>query len=74
MLCALCFVLCASCLVLKITPFGQNWLLCAHALCFMLGRARQKDPIFVSRSARLLLLAICSVRMLRASCFVLGER
>jgi hypothetical protein len=39
----------------------------------MLGHARQKDPIFVSRSARLLLLAICSVRMLRvhASCFVL---
>jgi hypothetical protein len=32
----------------------------------MLGRARQKDLIFVSRSARLLLLAICSVRMLRA--------
>jgi hypothetical protein len=32
----------------------------------MLGHARQKDPIFVSRSARLLLLAICSVRMLRA--------
>jgi hypothetical protein len=39
----------------------------------MLGRARQKDPIFVSRSVRLLPLVICSVRMLLALCFVLGE-
>jgi hypothetical protein len=63
-----CFVLmlCASCFELKITSFGHNWLLCAHALCFMLGRARQKDPIFVSRSVCLLLLAISSVRMIRA--------
>jgi hypothetical protein len=39
----------------------------------MLGRARQKYPIFVSWSARLLLLFICSVRMLCASCFLLRE-
>jgi hypothetical protein len=45
-----CLVLCALCFVLKITSFGQNWLLCARALCFVLGRVRQKDPIFVSRS------------------------
>jgi hypothetical protein len=33
-----CFVLmlCALCFVLEITYVGHNWLLCAHALCFVL--------------------------------------
>jgi hypothetical protein len=43
----------------------------------VLSRARRKDPIFVSRSVCLLLLAICSVRMWPSApcaCCVLGER
>jgi hypothetical protein len=89
MLSVLCFVLRASCFVLKITSFGQNWLLCAHALCFVLGRAWQKTrflwagasacccwPSAPCACGHLLRahVAICSVRMLCASCFVLGER
>jgi hypothetical protein len=76
-LCALCFVLCALCFVLC----AQNHIfwskLAALCSCFVLCAwpCATKRPDFCEQE-RLpsAALVICSVRMLCASCFVLGER